>query len=372
MATSIILPRLLAITEGAQKSAIEPIFNSLISDQQQRKQIFKSVHYGSNPEDFAQIVQESKATKDPLVVVLGAPSSPQVLESILSASTTNSKDPQQVKLVHCLFTGIDGMNPPLLQKLLLDAETRKSLIPLSNARGVYSEMLAQHCLLAMLYFSRQVSKIQAHRKAKIWDRYSNPDSSKMTLLLCGYGEIAKVVAKRAIGGLGMKVTGVRSSRSGQAQQPATTCPDTGARVVFGNDAMDVELPHADVVIAVLPNTPQTKNVFNEERFAKFKKGAVFINIGRGHTVVDEALVKYLKNGHLAGAALDVFEVEPLPKESPFWSEFGDDKMLLTPHNADIAPTVWEEAAEFFVVEVAERFVLEGKLPEYLVDLEKGY
>jgi phosphoglycerate dehydrogenase-like enzyme len=368
-----VLPRLLAILETHQKAKIEPIFNALAVADETRKQVFQSVHYGSKPEDFAQVVQE---TKDPLVVVLGAPSSPQVLESILSVAAAKNKQEQQqqqqqVKLVHCLFTGIDGMNPPLLQKLLCDAETKKSIIPLSNARGVYSEMLAQHCLLSILYFARQVTKMQSNRKAKIWDRYASPDSRNMNVLFCGYGEIAKTCAKRCIGGLGVKVTGVRSNRSGKPQ-PESVCPETGARVVFGDDEMDKELPNADVVIAVLPNTPETKKVFNEERFAKFKKGAIFVNIGRGHTVDDTALIKYLKNDHLGGAAIDVFEVEPLPTSSPLWSEVSDRKMLLTSHNADISYTCWEEAAQYFAFEVAENFVLQGKLPEYLVDLEKGY
>ncbi|CAE7759983.1 ghrA, partial [Symbiodinium sp. CCMP2456] len=129
------------------------------------------------------------------------------------------------------------------------------------------------------------------------------------------------------------------------------------------------LPEADIVLAVLPKTPATENVFDDVRFSKFKKGALFINIGRGSSVEEAALLKHLQGGRLRGAALDVFQTEPLPPESPFWQEdvLPASRLLLTPHNADISLSMNEESAEYFC-RVARRFVLEGKMPDYLVDL----
>lgn len=396
--SSSLLPRLIAITsEGAQRAAVEPTFRSLATTTNicNNKQLFSSVHFGSTIEEFKDIKTNSKDNdqNQPLVVVMGAPTSPKVLQYLMTdaidddknemESSTSSKSrpltfrSNRVKLVHSLWTGLDGFDIPRLRTLLLPTN-----VPLSNARGVYSHMLAEHVLLSILYFTRQVPLLQQNKQKKIWDRFSSPTASGMTLLVAGFGEIGQVCAQRAIGGLNMKVVGVRSARSGgnndinninnnNTAPSSTTCPETGAKIVFGNDEMDVHLPNADVVLAVLPNTPATENTFDESRFAKFKKGFIFINIGRGKTVNDAALLGALNSNHLRGAAIDVFDPEPLPQESPLWS-VDDSKMLLTPHNADVSHMMFQDAAAFFATEVAQRLICEGKLPEYLVDLEKGY
>ncbi|CAE7863567.1 gyaR [Symbiodinium sp. KB8] len=198
----------------------------------------------------------------------------------------------------------------------------------------------------------------------------------MTMAVCGFGDIGRCCARRAALGLGLrKVYGVRSwaSRPGEGGD-CYIDEETGAEVVFGHAAMDERvLPEADIVVAALPKTPATDKVFDDVRFSKFKKGALFINIGRGSTVEEAALLKHLQSGHLRGAALDVFQTEPLPPESPFWREdvLPASRLLLTPHNADISLSMNEESAEYFCG-VARRFVLEGKMPDYLVDLARGY
>ena len=98
--------------------------------------------------------------------------------------------------------------------------------------------------------------------------------------------------------------------------------------------------------------------------------AVFINIGRGSTVNEDDLYDALNNNSIKGASLDVFAVEPLPQKSPLWS-LPDDKILLTPHNADITHTCMQEAGEFFMA-LAKDFIGKGKVPEYLVDINRGY
>jgi phosphoglycerate dehydrogenase-like enzyme len=96
--------------------------------------------------------------------------------------------------------------------------------------------------------------------------------------------------------------------------------------------MDEILPQADFVLSVLPFTQETKNYFNYDKFSKMKKDAVFINIGRGTTVVEDDLVRALEEGLIKGAALDVFAVEPLSQESKLW---GMKNVLMTPHCADL-------------------------------------
>merc|ERR1712228_308972 len=96
------------------------------------------------------------------------------------------------------------------------------------------------------------------------------------------------------------------------------------------------LAQCDYAVSILPGSRKTKHFFNKERFAAMRTGSVFINIGRGSSVDQNALLEALQQEHLSGAVLDVFEKEPLPKVSPLW-KLGHDKVLLTPHNAYLTP-----------------------------------
>jgi phosphoglycerate dehydrogenase-like enzyme len=129
------------------------------------------------------------------------------------------------------------------------------------------------------------------------------------------------------------------------------------------------LREADFVIAAAPNTPETRRMISDKEFAAMKKDAVIINVGRG-TVIDEAaLVRALQQGEIAGAALDVFEVEPLPETSPLWDM---PNVLISPHCTDRTRNPdWLDLAMRRFVSNFHRF-LEGKPLEFVVDKRAGY
>jgi phosphoglycerate dehydrogenase-like enzyme len=123
------------------------------------------------------------------------------------------------------------------------------------------------------------------------------------------------------------------------------------------EALDALLPRADFVILTVPHTPATEWFMHRARFARMKRGAFFINIGRGKTTRLDDLVEALRAGELAGAGLDVFETEPLPADHPLWTTPG---VLLTPHTAGYGPYLDERRFEI-LLENCRRFVADRPL-----------
>lgn len=141
------------------------------------------------------------------------------------------------------------------------------------------------------------------------------------VLCVGMGDIGSNFARRAHA-LGAEVVGVR-----RTVHPDTPCPDYCLRVV-PQSQLDAELPQADLVALSLPGTPETTHLFNKERLARCKTGAILMNVGRGSAVDHDALYEAVHSGKLFGAALDVTEPEPLPADHPLWREPG---VIITPH-----------------------------------------
>eukprot|EP00760_Papus_ankaliazontas_P001152 PhM_4_TR10403/c0_g1_i1/m.21585 len=312
--------------------------------------IFSRVTYVANVEEYKSLESDQS---DSFVALIGSTTATEILKHI--SETT----PERLLWVHSIRTGID---PYELHKI---AHVFKA--PMSNARGVFASLLAEHVALACLYFSRKVPLLQRNRKEKVWDRFPNPPLRGATMGIVGYGNIGRAVANVMIP-FGMNVIGLR--RSEVSVDSGGNKDDLGVTQLSGADGFKHIISHSDFVVAILPDVPDTHDVFTADVFHQMKRSAVFINIGRGVCVVEDDLVRALDDGVIAGAALDVFRTEPLPSDSPLWG-VPDDKLLLTPHSADISATSFRDAVEQFV-EHAKRFVADGMLPQYLVDIVKGY
>ena len=300
----------------------------------------------------------------PIVAAIGGKGAHAVLQHIIDAAVASGKAPSDVlRWVHALSSGVDSYR---LGALSGPAGVGTGLdgVPVSNMRGVFSAPIAEHVVLSCLYFNRKVWKIQQQRREKTWDQYPSVEMSEQKMGIIGYGDIASACGK-AVRSFGMDVTGLRRSAV-----PAGTVDKYGVKVVSGDAALEKLLAESDFVLNLMPNTADNYHMFNKELFGKMKSGAVFINIGRGAAVDEDALYDALTSGHLAGAALDVFEVEPLPSSSKLWS-LPDDKVLMTPHNCNTTTKCYAESADFFG-KLATAFVEEGTIPEYLVDVRKGY
>ena len=214
----------------------------------------------------------------------------------------------------------------------------------TNFRGIFNEHIAAHILAFVLafargfhyYFPRQLRHEYKPEKLDTGTVYL-PES---TALILGVGGIGAEAA-RYLSQLGVKVLGV-DGRVG--------APPEGVAELHHPDALDDLLPTADFVILTIPHTPETEGLFNAERFSKMKSSAFFINIGRGMTTKLDDLNAALRNGTIAGAALDVYEIEPLPADHPLWDA---PNVILTPHSAGFGPYL-DDRRRDVLVENAKR------------------
>lgn len=166
--------------------------------------------------------------------------------------------------------------------------------------------------------------------------------------IIGYGDIGRAVAKLATV-YGMRVIALR-------RHPYLSKDDPYCDVVYGRDKQSLNqlMSESDYIVCSTPSTVETRGMVNEIAFEHVKPGAVFINLGRGPVVDEEAMIEALKDpNRLKGAALDVFKNEPLPNESELWNL---PNVLLSPHNMDQTATFMHEATEFFLKENLPRFI----------------
>jgi phosphoglycerate dehydrogenase-like enzyme len=176
-------------------------------------------------------------------------------------------------------------------------------------------------------------------------------------LVVGAGSIGTETG-RLLRSAGLRVRGIARD---------VRAPDDVFESIAGPGSLQKELALADHVVNVLPITPATRRMFGAAQFAAMKPSAVFVNIGRGGTVDEPALVEALRGGVIAGAALDVFEVEPLPAESPLWLM---PNVLVSPHRAGDHEG-WERDVVELFVDNLRRFVA-GEQLRNVVDVGLGY
>jgi phosphoglycerate dehydrogenase-like enzyme len=185
---------------------------------------------------------------------------------------------------------------------------RESNIPLTNARGAFSDVLAEYVLAGILYHAKHVEDFQRKKALKSWKIQPVELVSSKTLVVVGYGNIGSKVAKMCKNAFGMKVIGVN-----KFPEMVTKDEAQWADSVVGLDKYDESVRKADFVVGSLPKMVATNDFFNGPNcFSKMKKTAVFMNIGRGTCVDEEDLAVALMTGQIGGGVLDVFKVEPLP------------------------------------------------------------
>jgi phosphoglycerate dehydrogenase-like enzyme len=221
-------------------------------------------------------------------------------------------------------------------------------VQITNFREIYNDHIAAHILSFVLAFARGLHIYLPQQLRREW-KPSGRESDDIvvhlpeaTALIVGVGGIGAEAAHLAAA-FGMKVIGIDERRP---DKPA------GVAEMHRAAALDTLLPQADFVILTVPHTPETEGFFNRARFQRMKNSAFFINIGRGMTTKLDDLVAALDAKEIAGAALDVYEIEPLPATHPLWTM---PNVLLTPHTAGHGPYL-DDRRRDVLVDNAKRFV----------------
>ena len=247
--------------------------------------------------------------------------------------------------------------------LLMIPEVINSEIVVTNARAINGPVVAEHVIAQMFALAKclpQAVRLQQQRtwgQDAIW-QHRPKEIAGATLGLVGLGSIGSEVARRGAA-LGMRVLVVR--------EDVTKPVPHGVANVFGLERIDEMLAVADYVVLAAPVTPRTTSLMNAERIAKMKPESCLLNVGRGPLIDDAALLAALRAGRIRGAALDVFENEPLPQDSPYW---GLDNVLITPHTAALTEHLWERQYDL-LRENLKRY-LAGRPLLGVVDKRKGY
>jgi phosphoglycerate dehydrogenase-like enzyme len=233
-------------------------------------------------------------------------------------------------------------------------------VQVTNMRDTYTDHVATHTLALVLALARGIPGYVRAQERSQWAPDWNPESvlslAETTALIVGVGAIGAEVG-RMLSAFRTRVVGIDA-------RPAAS---DGFAEVLPVEELDDQLGRADLVIITVPHTPETEGMFNAERLSKLDSNAYLINIGRGPTLQLDALNDALEAGQLRGAALDVFETEPLPETHPLWQR---PDVLITPHVAGAGPHS-EERRFAVIAENAKRFA-SGQPLINVVDKQNWY
>jgi phosphoglycerate dehydrogenase-like enzyme len=269
-----------------------------------------------------------------------------------SISLETLRAAKSLKWMQCGRAGMDNFFYP---------ELRESSVILTNVRGIYSDVISDHVFAFVLSFARATHIFARRQHEARWDKNDIPMIflGNTTIGIVGLGGIGLAVASRA-NAFGMRVLAVDPSPKGS--------PDYVEKI-FAPDDLHTMLAQSDFVAICVPQTDETMHMIDGAAIEAMKQDAILINIGRGKVVDLKALTVALKNGKLAGAGLDVFEMEPLPEDHPLWRM---DNVVVTPHTAwrSSYPYTEERRVEV-LVENMTRYVNNRPLLN-VVDKVKGY
>ncbi|WP_020123299.1 D-2-hydroxyacid dehydrogenase [Streptomyces canus] len=244
--------------------------------------------------------------------------------------------------VHTASAGVDHLMCP---------ELAVSDTVVTNARGVFDQPIAEYVAALVLTMAKDLPRTLELQREGVWRHRESQRVAGTRACVVGSGPIGRAIVSM------LKALGITTALVGRR-------PRTG---IHGPDDLDRLMARADWVIAAAPLTAETHGMFDARRFGMMQPSARFINIGRGQLVVEEALVEAVSKRWIAGAALDVFDTEPLPPESPLWRVPG---LIVSPHMS--GDTVgWRDELGTQFVELYDRWEAGRSLPN-VVDKKRGY
>ena len=226
-------------------------------------------------------------------------------------------------------------------------------------RGLHSPPLAEFIILGALYFAKNVPRLLRSKAERRWDLFDMDEICRQTIGIVGHGDIGRAIACRAKA-LGMRVLALR-------RNPAPRPGDEHVDRVYATSDIHAMIPQCDYVAVAAPLTPETQGLVSKGEFALMKPEAIIMNVGRGPVIDEAAMVEALQSGKIRGAALDVFEVEPLPAESPLWAM---ENVLISSHTADHTRDWLEDSMDQFLAQFARW--RKGEPLENVVDKRAGY
>jgi phosphoglycerate dehydrogenase-like enzyme len=237
------------------------------------------------------------------------------------------------------------------------AELMKMGVKVTNTRGIHASQIAEQTMGLIISFSRRLNRCSKNQLQQKWEQFMPVDElTGKTLCIIGAGSIGREIARKAKA-FDLRVIGIKNH-----PEPLEHFDE-----VWGTSRLHEALSQADYHVLITPLTDQTYHLIGPEEFKAMKDSSIFINMSRGDTVDEAALIEAVQKGMIAGAGLDVFHEEPLPPHNPLWKM---ENVIITPHNAGISPTTFKKAIEVFVESLT--CYRQGKPLPNEVDLQRKY
>jgi len=251
-----------------------------------------------------------------------------------------------LKLIYSLGAGVDH---------LLDDPDLPTGVPIARiVDPALTDGMSEYVLLAVLRYHRRLPEYERLQRERQWKKLPQPSAVERRIGILGMGELGRDV--------GIKLAALGFRVAGWSRRPKKIM---GIESFAGEDALPAFLARTDILVCLLPLTPETRGIINAHTLAQLSRGAYVINAARGGHVVDADLIAALDSGHIAGATLDVFTPEPLPPTHPYWTH---PKVTVTPHIASL--TNPETASVQIAANIRRLFA--GRPLRHLVDRMAGY
>jgi len=218
------------------------------------------------------------------------------------------KEGRNLKWIQALGTGVDGIT---------DQPSLRGDVLVTNMHGLHGDSMPESAILSMLAFARNLPRSLRNQGRRKWERFPTGLLKGKTVGILGVGAIAESLAPRCKA-FGMTVVGITSAKREVA----------GIDRMFLRGDLGQAVKDVDFLVVLTPYTPETRGILDAKVFAAMKPKSFLVNLARGGVVDEDALLAALGEGRIAGAALDVFAVEPLPEDHPFWAM---ENVIVTPH-----------------------------------------
>jgi phosphoglycerate dehydrogenase-like enzyme len=281
--------------------------------------------------------------------------------------------PEEAPMLRWIQLNYAGVDRVLKQRIIQSED-----VMVTSASGIHVQQIANYCLMMILAFNYRLINMLEFQRERVWSPKASEifrplDLHRQTIGIVGYGSIGRELARLAQA-LGMRVLATKRdvrhpAESGASYTPAGTGDLNGdiPERIYPGEALATMAKECDYLVVTVPLTRHTRHMVNEQVLEAMKPSAVLINIARGEIVDEKALITAVSSGKIAGAALDVFEQEPLPDTSPIWNL---DNTIISPHVSGNSTSYHEKAAELFIANL-KRY-LENKPLYNLLNREMGY
>ena len=248
-----------------------------------------------------------------------------------------------------------------VERVLIPAAAGRGLV-ITNARGVFSDPIAEYVLMMILAIIRRLPQLLELQRERTWQPLPATEMRDTTVGIVGLGSIGSAVASLALG-FGARVLATRRS----AEEPTADPALAGIERILRPEQLPEMLAESDMVVLALPLTRDTTNLFDARMLSRMRPGSWLINVARGGLIDERALVRALRDGPMAGAVLDAFKEEPLPPDSAL---YGIANLIITPHTSWTSGRVLDRSIELFRDNLV-RYIADEPLVN-VVDTSKGY